>query len=1232
MSILYLSICEEALAETLSANLLNRAKSADWFEPATIIVPNPFVGKWLRLWLARKLGIIANIRITYRLEAEMAELLKRVDSRSHPLPLQFLNDDQYRLMVVAALLDREMEEDDPFRTYLGGSAKEQSRDFWRRVWQLGGRLAGLIRDYEYHRQAELIQQWLKHQDSNSRLTQSAFHLERAQRALFYEIVREPDGLRARLQVPLKCLPKTLPQYANEVMELPPTQVKRLDPQPTVHFFGLGQVSSLHVHTLQWLGALYDLRVYHVNPLVGQLDGQLEGNKASMEKLERLADRYRDKPFQENQSPKEGEELLKAWTQAGAEGLGLLSELLKGEKPFKAKVIVPIGRLQRENVLTRIQESLRNPCHFENRLPQDTSLQIVACPGIFREVETVCQSILHNLHRDPSLKQTDIAVLATDMTRYRPVIQAVFDREPGLISYTLADYSAAELSTYGHAVMGVLDLALESFTRSRVLDVLLNPCFLAKLEVDREQADLWPRWVEALGIYNGWDQEDKTTRGHGNSAIHSWQLGLRRLRLGRLMDVPNDNEGQPAPRFQDVIPFADLDASDRDNLETFVRAVDRFLPRLVNIRTLATSASRWAEELSELFEDFLGIPDNQLGEVAVRNALNESLAQFKILDALRKEANRNDLTLSLIREMVLESLETLKARKGDPLVSGVSVGSLQSFAQVPFKIIYVLGMGEGLFPGSNQLPGLDLRSRKRSPGDILPAEQNRFHFLQALLSARERVYLLFNCRELQKDQELHPCGPINQLRRFVREHITAGDAFKIAYVPLLANDPRLLGENDDAPFTDVFVNYSTTDRLLALAQAKENGRVALTPEQERNFQHRFDKAKRTFALPPKKSVSSDLVTISLSWLKQFLNCPAEATLKRHLGLSDEEEIEIVDTEPFYTGHLANAQFVKTALKRCITASRIAGLNRATLGWRQQFHELYEEWRLRGQTPDGAFGLVNRLGFEKQLQTILDGPEGLTQFLEARASSEFCGPVLLGQSPTQIKPRRRLPALQLDIRNPNSSSPCLVSVTGSLAHVWRSSESVDVLVLTNKKQEKVPVDRLNAHLLEPALFYLALRSHSMGNDGERREWLGEREFRVHLVHKEGINCVSFHPHDFSSDEATGYLCNLANDLLDRSSFDLLPFELLLEKDLCEAFEGARHDSAAFSPQDYTRRLQEAFDADQEKPEYKTYYPMTLFQLVEPRVPSDAYEKVQCRFQLLDRGPARYRRDLQESEENS
>ena len=86
---------------------------------------------------------------------------------------------------------------------------------------------------------------------------------------------------------------------------------------------------------------------------------------------------------------------------------------------------------------------------------------------------------------------------------------------------------------------MLDLALDAFTRSRVLAVLLNPCFLTRLGVDRSQALVWLDWVQDLGIYQSWDQGDKKERGYADSPLFAWQLGLRRLRLGRIMDVAQD---------------------------------------------------------------------------------------------------------------------------------------------------------------------------------------------------------------------------------------------------------------------------------------------------------------------------------------------------------------------------------------------------------------------------------------------------------------------------------------------------------------------------------------------------------------------------------------------------------------------------------------------------------------------------------------------------------------------
>ena len=60
------------------------------------------------------------------------------------------------------------------------------------------------------------------------------------------------------------------------------------------------------------------------------------------------------------------------------------------------------------------------------------------------------------------------------------------------------------------------------------------------------------------------------------------------------------------------------------------------------------------------------------------------------------------------------------------------------------------------------PFRDLRTLQHCPGDIRPAEQNRYLFLETLLAARDKIYLLYTNLDVQRDQELHPCVPLAQL--------------------------------------------------------------------------------------------------------------------------------------------------------------------------------------------------------------------------------------------------------------------------------------------------------------------------------------------------------------------------------------------------------------------------------------------------------------------------------------
>jgi len=1246
MGMVYLGTDVATLADRLAVDLAESARTGDCFVPALVVVPNHYLKKWLRLFLARRFGIAANLRFV-GLEDLFWELLRGLDPRPHDRPVERMADDTYRMMILAVLLDdraggRAVE---PLRDFLGAEARQ--RDVYRRAWQLAVRLADLIAEYEFHRR-DLILAWLHDEDAFPDARPDELRSERAQRELFRLITREAGGLRALLGKSTGKLLKTLPQYAGEIMEIPPGE-RAAPPRRTVHVFGITQVSAFHHLVLGCLGAHHDIRIHHLNPLVGRLAELPADPDAACTALRALADAVRPAPDRPG-----SDEFLTRFALAGAEGLWLVADLLR-QPGFNGEVLVSGGRQPPEGkpsntlftgpqgadaprspprgegskkpptVLARLQDQLlgRAPAKRVGKASaQDTSLQIVACPGVWREVETVYQSILHNLQQDAALQQTDIAVLVTDMERYRPALQGVFTRTPRRLSFNLADFTAAGLSAFGHGVLGLIDLALESFTRSRVFGVLLNPCFLARLGVDHEQALTWLEWAQALGVYHGWDRADKQERGYPDSPLYSWQLGLRRLRLGRLMDTAAPAADGPAPRFQEVIPFADLASSDKEQLDAFCRAVEGLLPRLHRLRGQRVSGETWAGELRRLLADFLTVLPDRAEDAVVRDHLLTALTSLRVLDQLPGQRGQQPgLPLALVREFIQHHLETLEATPADYLTGGVTIAGLDALRAVPFRVIYVVGLGEGLFPGSNATWAFDLRNRGKQPGDVGPADANRFLFLETLLAARDKVYLLYNGRDLQRDQDLQPCSVLTQLRRQVESTVLGGQAFAVTTVPLSGSDPCYLDAAAVPRYTDVLVNYNRTERLLALDEARRAGALHLNLWQQLEVDGALEQARRVFALPPgltapARPQAGRRLTVALRELRGFLRCPAEASLQRHLSLYDDDRPPPADDEPFYTEPPFDRALIVDCLERFTQRAASRGVAAALADWREQFARLHQEERLRGRVPEDAFGEVDQVRLTQLIQKRIEGEAGLAAFLSARQRAECVGPVLLGEHHAPIGPRTRFPALALTI----DAAP--VYLTGRLAHAWRSAAAVETLLVI---PGRLPLaNQLSLPILEAALFLAALKA---GADGAP-EWLGDRAYHIHVAGEDGINRYVYEADDLTSAEARAYLTQLVTDFLNPTGLDLLPFAMLADGKKGERLRLAYtlddgDEMLAALRGDFHAQLIQLL-ADDGTGDFATYRPMKVLELAAPQVPPSAYELTRRRFRLLDRPLARARQN--------
>ena len=82
--------------------------------------------------------------------------------------------------------------------------------------------------------------------------------------------------------------------------------------------------------------------------------------------------------------------------------------------------------------------------------------------------------------------------------------------------------------------------------------------------------------------------------------------------------------------------------------------------------------------------------------------------------------------------------------------------------LPFKTICLLGLNEGLFPRNTRAAAFDLIARHPKKGDRARRDDDRYLFLESLISAREHLYLSYVGRSIRTNEALASSALLNEL--------------------------------------------------------------------------------------------------------------------------------------------------------------------------------------------------------------------------------------------------------------------------------------------------------------------------------------------------------------------------------------------------------------------------------------------------------------------------------------
>ncbi len=1207
---LYFSNQLEQLGQRLSGNLSEESKIMDsLFQPAKVIAHNNNLKKWIQMNIAGNLGIAINIKFEF-LENGLWGMLRMLSSDDQVVEMVDNDMRQFLLLSFLQKIDKRCCDLTPFYNYLYSADSEKKSDYYRRIWQLANKLSFYFREYEFHR-PDMINRWLQNECGDGVPLDS---MEICQRYIYRGLFHPVDGWSADING-TKYM--TLSQYAYKVFG---EKGNGLNPVSSgkypvnVHIFGLSQVSNFHQYLIARLGSYFDIHVYAFNPCCEFWEDAETKRESKWKAMKRMESLKISNDELENGELKEADNhLLQWWGKPGRENIRLLSELTDYNF-YELFCLNSNVDIHNDNVLQRLQRNIlfRTPSGDGKYFPveQDTSLQIAACSGIIREVETVYNSIIYNMESDSSLRLTDIAILVPSMEKYKVSLVSVFNRTPAYIPYNLCDSTASNESIFGKGVMGILNLADGSFNRKEVFSLISNPCFMDKFGLTRLDVQVWISWVDELNIFYGYDADDRKRHGYSAEDLHTWRQGLMRLRLARVMDPPVDvSETGMFEHYKGLVPLEIAGTDDLTLLEQFCEVIELLFSKVRPLKNARLSCRHWAGRISLLLEAFLSIPDGYSAEKRVRSCLLDGLNSFGICDDLTEKTVISDsvdngelfFELPMVLEFIAARLTSIASGYGSYLTGGVTIAEIQPMRPIPFKIVYVLGMGEGQFPGKINQSAMDLRLLKRRIGDINRAEADCYMFLEILVSTRNKLYISFVSRDLQRVEDFSPCSLVYQLKEYMESEVLPDKGFEVIDIPLDGSDIIYLDRGVNTK-SDLLVNYSAADRM---AYYVSNGMVKMVKEWgDGKVLKKIARFEPDFGVDNGRIEDEHLDAvekIQLRHLKRFLEDPAGTALRKHLGIFDEDNSDksLLEDEPFFSKFPFNYDVEISPLKFFASAAldSSSAVQQETITFLNSY---YRYCAFSGMTPEGSFGELDKRDI---LRIITDRLPGLMEVFrlideaKSRYQWAFIGDgnyndaskrghgTLLQFEPLKIKMRQRINDLRVK----------QVEVHGSMPMLWQGEDGWNSLVLTTRTKsagKKLP----EKYVLEPFLFYLALLT-SPGHS----EIFHNSSFTIHILYKE--ERLSWR-YNVSKELAIDYIAELVSDYLDRFCFDVIPFETVFK--VTHSMLNNKNEFDSIDKESFVENLH----AEIEKGENIS----DLVKLSGAVVPEDVFDKVYHRFCLL------------------
>ncbi len=854
-------------------------------EPEVFLVQSNGMKHWLELALADEsaLGICAATRM--ELPSAFLWQMYRSVLGAHAVPVHMPFDKSALVWRLLRLLPEVAAQDavyQPLAHYLASDSDG------RKLYQLAQQVADVLDGYQSYR-ADWLADWAQGRDVLQASVGPNLPLpeDQAWQAHLWRALQDDVGL-ALAQASRSAVHA---QFMQALKDRPALDRPAGLPQRVV-VFGISSLPMQAVQALAALGRFSQVLMVVQNPCRyywGHVVDGRAGLPARTRQKTKSGLQVQALPMDLADLHAQAHPLLASWGKQGRDYLHMLdgydqpdtyAQVLQKIEVFEspyASMGKPLNQLQQLQLDILDLEPL--PATPQPEPSNDGAITLVTTHSAQREVEVLHDQVLAWLDADPDLQPRDVMVMVPDMAKFVPHIQAVFGRfAPGTarhIPFSVADTSSRDMPLV-QALERLLGLPTSRISLADWVSLFEVAAVQKRFALQASDVRVLQNWLTRAGVRWGLDADHRKTWGLPEMAgmdQNTWAFGLRRLLMGYATG--------PGPAWHGVEPLPEvggLSAQLLGSLAQWVQAMDLSLHALSQDKT----PSQWVSTLQDLLAQFFESTDD--AEERLLGQLQLQLQRWLLL--CDQSALTTTLPLVVVREHWLTQIEAPGLHQRF-LGGGLQFATLMPMRSIPFKVVCLLGMNDKDYPRQTLPRDFDLMAWQWRAGDRSRREDDRYLFLEALLSARDKLYISWQSHRATDNAEQPASVLVSQLMDVLHARFVDAPAPKLQ--PLQAFSSRYFEANSE------FSTYAT-DWQLAMGVTST---VEVQPGTEQTSL---------------SVISTPELTVDVQDLQAFLRHPVEVYWRQRLAVRiAQPEAAAPEDEPFELDGLAQYKLGQNLLQ-------------------------------------------------------------------------------------------------------------------------------------------------------------------------------------------------------------------------------------------------------------------------------------------------------------------------------